>query len=147
MACQAIIWTKWAHFCEWPRSIRVQPGKKCRKLKFSGKLLGCPLNTLLTSPRKSQRRNFFYSRWLPLPLIPNCYNQKSCNFFNICHKRHFDVHTHVLKYRKHNGIIIPTLVLTLQVKIQYGCHFKGNIINDIRMWCNFSTRSGFPCNS
>ena len=45
-------------------------------------------------------------------------------FFSIfVMKRHLGVHTHVLKYRKHNGIIIPTLVLTLQMKIQYGRHF------------------------
>ena len=36
-----------------------QPGKKCRKLKFAGKFLGCPLNTLVESPPKSRRRNFF----------------------------------------------------------------------------------------
>ena len=36
-----------------------QPGKKCRKLKFSGKLLGCPLNTTVKIPHKSQRGKFF----------------------------------------------------------------------------------------
>ena len=36
-----------------------QPWKKCRKLKFSGKLLGCPLNTTVKSPQKSQRRKIF----------------------------------------------------------------------------------------
>ena len=44
-------------------------------------------------------------------------------------KKHLGVHAHVLKYRKHDRISIPTLVSTLQVKIQYGCHFKANIIN------------------
>ena len=126
-----------------PGALGFNLEKKCRKLKFSGMLLGCPLNTLVKSRQKSQRRKIFYSRWPQLPLLPYCYNLKSCN---ICHKKAFFVHTHVLKYNKHNGIIIPTLVLTLQVKFQYGCHFKVNIINDIRMWCNFSTRSGFPCN-
>ena len=66
--------------------------------------------------------------------VLSSYSLKSCNFFSIfVIKRHFGVHTHVLKYRKHNGIIIPTLVLALQVKIQYGCHFKANIINNIRI--------------
>ena len=53
-----------------PGALGFNLEKKCRKLKFSGKLLRCPLNTLVKSPRKSQRRKFFYSRWPPLPLIP-----------------------------------------------------------------------------
>ena len=64
-----------------------QSGKKCRKLKFSGKLLGCPLNTLVKSPQKSQRRNFFYSRWPPSPLVVCCYTIKACKFINTCHKK------------------------------------------------------------
>ena len=41
------------------------------------------------------------------------------------------MHNHILKYRKHNGIIILTLFLNLQVKIQYGCRYKANIIYGI----------------
>ena len=64
-----------------------QPGKKCRKLKFSGKLLGCPLDTTVKSPKKSQWRKFFYSRWPPSPLVAYCYTLKSCKFLNICHRK------------------------------------------------------------
>ena len=64
-----------------------QPGKKCRKLKFSGKLLGCQLKTMVKSPQKSQRRKFFYSRWPPSPLVAYCYTLKSCKFLNICHRK------------------------------------------------------------
>ena len=90
----------------------------------------------------------FYSRWPPSPLIACCYTIKTCKFINICHRKTILVCTTMfLKYRKHNGIIIPTLFLTLQVKIQYVCRYKANIINDIGMWGNKSiSRSGFPCN-
>ena len=55
------------------------------------------------------------------------------------------MHNHVLQYIKHNGIIIPTLFLTLEAKIQYGCRYKGNIINNIKMWYNWSIcRGGLP---
>ena len=45
--------------------------RKCRKLKFSGKLFRCPLNTLVKSPPKSQQRNFFirdgrHCPWSPI---------------------------------------------------------------------------------
>ena len=60
-----------------------QPETKCRKLKFSGKLLRCPLNTMVKSPQISQWRNFFYSRWRPSPLVAYCYTLKSCKFRNI----------------------------------------------------------------
>ena len=46
------------------------------------------------------------------------------------------MHNHVLQYMKHNEIIIPTLFLTLEAKIQYGCRYKGNMINNIKMWYN-----------
>ena len=34
------------------------------------------------------------------------------------------MYTHVLKYRKHNGIIIPRLYLTLQVNIRQSENYK-----------------------
>ena len=50
---------------------------KCRKMKFSGKLLGYPLNTLVKSPKNPSGGNFFYSRWPPLPLVAYCKSLKS----------------------------------------------------------------------
>ena len=64
-----------------------QPWKKCRKLKFSGKLLGCPLNTTVKSPRKSRRRKILYTRWPPSPPVDYYYTLKSCKFLNVCHRK------------------------------------------------------------
>ena len=44
------------------------------------------------------------------------------------------MYTHVLNDTKHNEIdIIPYLLITLKVKIKYGCYNKAHIITDIRM--------------
>ena len=56
-------------------------------MKFSGKLLGCPLNTTVKSPQISQWRKSFYSRWAPWPLVAYCYTLKSCKFLDICHRK------------------------------------------------------------
>ena len=61
-----------------------QAGKKCRKLKFPGKLLGCPLNNTVKSPQNPSGGNF-YSRWPLSPLVAYCYILKSCKFLNSCH--------------------------------------------------------------
>ena len=66
-----------------------QPEKKCRKLKFSGKLLGCPLNTTVKSPQKSQRRKIVYSRWPPSPLVAYCYTINHVNFLIFVIERQF----------------------------------------------------------
>ena len=50
-------------------------------------------------------------------------------------KDNLSVLINVLKDRKHSGIIIP-FVLILPAKIQYGCHDKANINNNVTMWFN-----------
>ena len=61
--------------------------EKCKRLKFPGKILGCPLNTLVQSSQKSQRRKIIYLGWPPSPPVYYCYTLKSCTFFNICHRK------------------------------------------------------------
>ena len=78
-------------------------------------------------------------------LLP--YPKNAVIFFIICHRKTtvvcipmFSKTKNMIEYSN------PILPITLQVKIQYGCHYKSHIITDIRMGCNQSRgESGFPC--
>ena len=102
-------------------------------MTFSGKLLVCPLNTTVKSPQISQWRKSFYSRWPPWPLVAYCYTLKSCKFLNICYRKTL-LGCIPMFWKTENTVeSLFQRISTLQVKIQYGGHYKANFINDIRM--------------
>ena len=109
-----------------------QPGKKCRNLTFSGKLLGCPFNTLVESqlPPLSDLSPwiFFYSRWQPFAIAV-----RSNAVFYICHKKPIWVFIRIVP-KATNTIewLHPTWHISLQLKIKYGCFYKVNTFPDIQ---------------